>query len=439
MAGQKGQFRYGFERAEGVPDLTSTFTPFESETFSMDLPYEPDPNLDPSGNETEGDNLKAEGTGTLVVAPNTEDLLQMRIHHHGFYEHTTPEAGVELWELRDFNELTDVALDHYVDSLWFGAWRDQRVNPTEYNGIGLKVSEFTLSVDANKHVHYEHQGLFLRDRFMRNPVEVAVNAAWLGGWVTRGHRQGGDENGDYYKFKIVTPGALGVATLVWGKGAAAYGATEYVITDDWIDVRNADDTLAGTRRQPFQIRPLFAGAFTADDEWRIHPTSPKPVSVTSPRPKLNGTALELRFSLNGGATWITKVIDQYSLKMGQPREAKFSLGSMYAQEIGFPDNSKRWWELSFNRTYVDRDFEQARVSGTVISAYAKFWGAPIGATGEEDYAEFTLERMKLSQAGATVTNAGDLPENPVLRAFSQNGSPLCVEKYQNTIADVHPT
>lgn len=440
MAGQNALFRYGFERREGVPDRTSVFARFDSESFRMDRPYENDPNLDPSGNETEGDTLKAEGTGTVSGSPNSESWLTMRAHHHGFYEHTTPEAGVELWELRDFDETADAPLAHYVDSLFFGVWRDQETLPSEYSGMGAKVTDFELSVDANKHVMFSHDLLYLRDAYMRNAIEQAVNAAYTGDWVRRGHRRSGDENGDYYKFKIVTPGALGVATVVFGKGAAAYGATEYIVTDDWLDVRNADDTLAGTRREPIQIRPTpqAGDVFTAADEWRIYPTAPKPVPLFSTRPKLNGTELELRFSLNGGVNWITKVIDTFSLRMGTPREAKFALGSKYAGRIGFPANAKRWWEAEFDRAYVDRDLEQALVSNTTISCYAKFFGAAIGATGEEDFAEFTLERMKASAAGATITSGGDNSETTTLRAYSEAGSPLCIERYQNTVASIVP-
>ena len=444
MAGDQGLARYGFERQEGVPDSASVYTRFTSESFTMARPYEPDPNLDPSGNETEGDGLKAEGTGTLVVAPNSESLLQMRIHQHGFYDlPAAPAVGTTLWELRDFDETSDTPLDHYVDSLWAGFWRDERTDPSEYNVLGYRVNEFTCAIDANKHVRYEHAGLFLRDRYMRNPIEVAVDAAMTGHYVTRGHFKAGQENGDHYKIKFtnVAPAGYGAATYVVGRGAGAYGATVYTLVDDWMDIRDATDVLAGTRLEPAQWRAVLNAddLFTLDDEIRINPTSPKPVPIYSARPKLNGTALEIRFSLDGGTTWMTKTIDTFTLKMGTPREAKFSLGSKYAQEIGLPDNSKRWWEVSFGRDYVDRDFHKALISGRVISAYLKLWGAPIGATGEDDYAEFTLERMKLSQAGSTVSGPGALPENPVLRAFSENLSPLCIERYLNTITDVHPT
>jgi hypothetical protein len=442
MAGDQGLARYQFERSEGVPEASSIFARFTSESFTMGRPYEPDPNLDPSGNETAGDGLKAEGTGTLVAAPNSESLLQMRIEQHGFYDlPVAPAVGTTLWELRDFDETSDTPLDHYVDSLSMGFWRDEQSDASEYNILGYATNEFTCAVDANKHVRYERAGLFLRDRYIRNPVEVAVNAAFTGFPVSRGHWQGGEEGVVSRKFKVVTPGDFGVATIVWGEGAGAYGVTPYIIVDDWMDQMKPTDARVGTRLEPAQIRFVKndpGDLFTAGDEWTIFPTSPKPVPSYSVRPKLNGTALEIRFSNDGGVNWFTKQIDTFTLKMGTPREAKFSLGSKYAQFIGFPDNSKRWWEISFGRDYVDRDFAKALISGRTISAYLKLWGAPIGATGEEDYAEFTLDRTKLSQAGATVTSPGSLPENPVLRAFSENLSPLCIERYLNTVTDVHP-
>lgn len=512
MAGQNAEIRYGFEKEEGVPGTDSTFPAWATEDIRMGRPYEADPNLDASGNETEGDNLKAEGTWKLNAAPNSESFLQMRAHQHGFYEHEEVEAGVELWELRDFDPIEDDAVSHYMGSLWFGVWRDQRTSPSEYMAYGAQVDEFTLSVEANKYVMFEHSGLYLRDTYMATPSEIAVNAAYTGAWVVRGHRQGGDENGTDIVYRISTGGAIGVAKLNYGSGhdlasltsvgtvatatttkphglttgdlisvlgatpagynvvntaitvtgastftyaivsvagapatgtlfAMSFGATEYLIANDWMDAHTAADLLKGTRREPVQIRPTpeSGDVFTVGDAWRILPSSTKPVPVTSSRGKLNGTELLIQFSLDGGTTAITTRVDDFTAKMGTPREAKFSLGSKYAYEIGFPDNSKKWWELSFNRSYVDMNFERALIGNRVISAYAKFYGALIGSTGQEDFAEFTWERTKLSAAGAVVSTPGDLPEQITLRAFSENGSPLCIERYQNTVASIAPS
>lgn len=511
MAGQNGIFSYGLERAEGVPDRTIVDARFASETWRTTRPYEPDPNLDPSGNETEGDSLKAGGAGTVTASPNSEDWLTMRAHHHGWYEHTTPEAGVELWELRSFDETVDAPVTHYLDSIYARIWRDVESGASNYVALGAKVTDFELSVDANKFAMFTHNALFLRDRYMSNPVEFAVDAAYTGDWVVDGHRVSGNETGPDIAFKVVTGGALGVAEIVFGSSvllasltsvtttatattavphglttgntvtiagatpsgyngsfvitvtgvttftytivsvsgvagtgtitASHYGATEYLIVDDWMTAYKADGTIKGTRREPIRIRPTMqtGDVFTIDDEWRTSPASTKPIAVYSNREKLSGTDLELTFSLNGGSTWLTKVIDSFSLKMGTPREAKFSLGSKYARTIGLPAQAKRWWEASFDRSFVDMDFERALVSGTTISAHARLYGTAIGSTGEEDYADFLLERMKATQAGSTITTAGDLPETIVLRAFSEDNSPLCVETYQNTVASITPT
>lgn len=436
MGGENALYRYGLEESEGVPGSLWYYTRFESETFQLTRPPEPDPNIDPSGNEGESDSLKGEGSGKLTVAPNSESLLPLRIHHHGFYEYSAPAVGVGLWELRDFDPVGDVAPAHYLDSFHFGAWRDVE---SEYQGFGAKVSDMTLTVEANKNVRIEHDALFLRDTYARQPAEQVANAAWLGRWVLRGHQ---DETADYRKFKAVTPGGLGVATIVWGKGAAPYGETEYVVVDDWMFVREADDTIVGVgdvpRRDPLQIRPIFEGDLTEGDEWYIYPTSPKPVPVFSSRIKLTGVDLEARFSKNDGSTWQTVDIDSYSLKMMRPREARFGTGSKYAYTIGAPDNAKKAWEISFARTYIDQYFERALVAQKNIQIYAKLTGARIGSTAYEEFAEFELDRSKLTQAGSTTSGAGRLPENPVLRAWSDNGSPLCIERWQNTIASIAP-
>lgn len=436
MAGENAIFRYGFERSEGVQGATSVYVPFTSETFRLTPSYEMDPAIDGSGNETEGEDLQYAGAGKLTSPMNTESLLSMRYHHHGYGEVSTPVAGVKLHELRDFDPVGDTPLAFYADSLWFGAWRDIG---TEYVGLGAKCTDFTLSVDPNKFFQAEHDFLYLRDRKMRNPTPNAVNVAYTGSWVVRGFDPGANA---YRKFKIVTPGVLGVATYVTGEGADPYGTTEHLITDEWLTFFDSDDLVVGVgkipRRNPMQIRPIFSGVFTADDEWYIYPTSPIPVKVFSERPKLAAPDLEVRYSKNGGVSFTTINVDNFSLKMTRPREAKFRTGSVYAQTIGKPDNAKKSWELSFGRDYVNDEFWDALRAGTRMEVHSKAYGALIGATGLEEFAEYTLETMRLSQAGATTTTAGDIPETVTMRAVSINGSPLCIERYQNTVASVAP-
>lgn len=444
MAGEEGLFRIGFERAEGIPGHDFTSIKFTSETFDMDRPDEVDPDLDPSGNETSGENLKAEGKGKLTAAGHTESMLKMRIQQHGFYDKTIPVAGVHLWELRDFDETSDTPIAFNVDSLHGGIWRDQLVDPTEYSFFGARTNEFTCSVDANKYVRFEHDMLYLRDRDMAAPIEQAVNAAFLGDMHVRGYRNSSLDDAEYLKFKFTDAGAFdGSAKFVTGKGAAAYGTTEYpLVANTWTDFM-IDDLPAGSRLEPLQIlvRTDALSVATVDDEFRIYPTETKPVPVYSSRPKLNGAALEMRFSLDGGTTWFTKTVDQYSLKFGTPISADFSLGSIYAQNITKADNAKRWWEVTLNRPdFSDRDFLKAMKSRTRIEVFIRFYGGYIGATGLEEYAEFSLPVMRITQAGATVTRAGKLPESVTLRAEPESaGAPLCYERYRNTIASVTPT
>jgi hypothetical protein len=511
MAGQNGVFSYGLERAEGVPDRTIVDARFASETFRMSGSYEPDPNLDPSGNETEGENLQRAGTGDVTAAANSESWLTMRAHHHGYYEVATPAVGVKLWTLRSYDETEDTPVDHYLDSLYARVWRDVESGASQYNATGVKVTEFELSVEANKFAMFKHSALFLRDRYMALPSEVDVDAAYTGNWVVDGHRQAGDELGPDIVFKASTAGALGAAEIVFGSGhnivsltsvgttatavtdvphglttgdtvtvsgatpagynvtaaitvtgtttftytivsvagvaatgtlyATHYGVTDYLVVDDWLTVVNANDTRKGTRGEPIRIRPTIQAGdlFTVGDEWKITPTAAKPVVVYTEREKLNGTALDLRFSLNGGTTWLTKTIDKYTLKMGVPREAKFSLGSKYARTIGVPAPAKRWWEASFDRSYVDMDFERAWRGQRTISVHSQLFGTAIGSTGYEDYSDYLMERTKATAAGSTITTAGDLPETITVRAYSEGGSPLCIETHQNTVASIEPT
>lgn len=436
MAGESAQVRFGLERSEGVPGHDQWYTKFASESFTMERPYEQNPNIDPTGNETQGDNLQATGTGQLAIAGNSESLLPIRAHMHGYYEIATPAAGVRDWTLRDLDEVNDTPIAHYLDSLHFGIWRDERTLPSEHKFYGAKASQFEISVDSFKHVMMSHDFLFLRDTYMR-VHEQAVNVAFTGEIHPRGHRQAGDESGDYYKFKVVTAGALGVAEIVWGKGAAAYGTTEY-LTAAVMDVMNADDTRAGTRAEPFQILIAAGGVFTLNDEFYIYPTTPKPVAVFTSRPTLNATKLDLEFVV-GGAT-LSRTIESFAIRHGVPREGVGGVGSKYFGTIDVPAESKHWWEIEFGSIYVDRILEQALISGQRIEAHAKFWGGFIGASGLEDFSEWTIPYMNLTAAGSGgVQSPGRLPENVTLRAYQGPDEPFCTEVHRNTVTSITPT
>jgi hypothetical protein len=218
MSGKNGIFGYGLEVSKGVPDNVSTFTPFATESLQMDRPREANPNLDPSGASPKGELLRATGEGEVTGAADSESWLTMRAHHHGHYEPPTEVVAGEvyLWELRAYDETTDTPVSHYLDTLWFRIWRDQLTSPREYTGLWAKVTEFELSVDAHKFAMFKHSLLFLRDRYMGKPEEVAVNVAYTGTWEDRGHRARGDELGPDIFFKVSTGGALGVAELQFG-------------------------------------------------------------------------------------------------------------------------------------------------------------------------------------------------------------------------------
>lgn len=511
MPGQNALVRYGFSREEHVPGPMPHFPKWASEEFVMDRPPTADPNIDPSGNETEGENLEAAGTFTLSGAPDSESYVPMRSHQHGFYEQSSPAGGVHLYELRDFDVLNDDPVAHYMGSLTFGIWRDVIQSPAEYIAQEAKVATFRLTAAANDYVRFEHSGLYLRDTYMKLPEELAVNAAYTGGWVERGHRVRGDETGPDIAYKVSTAGAIGVAKLKFGTahdivsltsvgttatattdrahglatgntvtvtgatpaeynvtaaitvtgattftyvivsagGVAAtgtiiavrFGATEYLIVDDWMDVYKADGTFKGTRGEPVQIRPTpeTGDLFTLDDTWRIGPRGAKPIGTVSARGKLKATEMELEFTIGGGVAF-RKVIQNFTMEHGTPWEVGPGLGSKYHQSIDKPENARNYWEVTFDRELKDLDFELARVSGARVSAYAKFYGSAIGSTGLEDYAEYFIEAASVTNAGGTVTSPGKTPESVTLRAFPASaGASLCVERYQNTVASIDPT
>jgi len=511
MSGRNGIFGYGLERSKGVPDRTTVFPAFDSESLKMERPEETNPNIDPGGSETKGEKLRATGSGSVSGAADSESWLTMRAHHHGYYEVTeVVEDEVYLWEMRTYDSSTDTPVDHYLDSIWFRIWRDEQTRPGEYTGEFAKVSDFELSVDAHKFVMFKHDMLFLRDTRMGKPVEVAVNAAYTGDWERRGHRRKGDQYGADIYYEVSTAGALGVAKLQWGARtqvtltsvgttatatstvphdlatgdlvtitgadpagynvvdtavtvtgpltftytivsvsgapgtgtiiATVLGTVEHLIADDWMTVLRPNGQRKGTRREPVQIRPVMQAGdvFTLGDGWRVPALAPRPVPVTTDRQRLSGSDLELTIEIDG-VPKTELIATSFSLKFGRPREAKEGLGSKYLQDIGEPNESRLWWEITFPRTYVDADFEQALISETPASAHLILYGTPIGDTGEEDFAEFTLPNMSFTTAGTTITSAGDLVETITMRAFSIDGSPLCTERYQNTVASIEPT
>lgn len=231
MPGQNASVRYGFATGQHVPGNEWWYPGWATEDFRMDRPLEPDPNIDPSGNEGEGENLIATGTWSLSAAPNSESFVPMRAHQHGFYEQlAAPAVGVGLIELRDYNPVSDDPVAHYLDSLNFGIWRDVVASPREYMAWEAKVAEFTLTAAANKYVMYEHSGLYLRDTYMGRPVEVDADAAYTGSWERRGHRRQGDQGGPAIAFRASGAGAVGVAELVWGSAHDAASLTSVTTT-----------------------------------------------------------------------------------------------------------------------------------------------------------------------------------------------------------------
>lgn len=436
MAGENGQVSFGLESREGVPWHDSFYTPFVSETFRMERPNEPNPNIDGKGTESRGDNLQATGTGSLIVSANSEYLLPLRAHQRGYYEVELVDTGVYLWTFREIDTVEDTPIAHWLESVWFALWRDQRYDPSLYRAMGAKCSQLQITQDAFSHVRFQHDFLFLRDTYSR-AVQQAVNAAFTGEVFPLGHRILGDENGDYFKFKITDDGAAGdfaESLGVWGKGAAAYGATEYPLAL-LMDVMNADDTRYAPREEPYQIAWVdpAGSVVTVNDEFRFYPTSPKPVATLSTRPLFSSSKAEFSISVNGQAI-TQRPFEQFTITIVTPREAIGGIGSKYFQTIDKPNDGRRYCEISFQSTYLDRVMEQALISGATADITATFYGGYIGSTGLEDFARFTFEDAWFTEAGIEgVTQAGRLPETITLRASS------CVEEWQNTIASIAPT
>jgi len=440
MAGNKARARVGFEVAEGIPGNDMTDLRFDSESLDMKYEVKEPDNVDPSGNKAEGETLSGTGAGSISGNPNSEFWLKPRIHMAEYFEQSNPGTGVYRYELRDRDEITEDPLDFHYETLHFGIWRAERDSPTEYAVMGARASKMELAVAAKSFAKISFDLLFLRDRYSSDPVEVAADAAFTGQLHVVGHRDAGDENGDPYRFKITaTDGAVGTATLLWGKGPdddIEWGTTPHV-TAERMDIRNPDDTLATSNaRIPFQLLIVPGGVFTEDDEFKISATSEQPVQAFSTRPLLNGAAAEVRFTIGGG-TPFTERISDYTLTHYRPLEAKEGIGSIYDQTIGLPADAEPWWEFGFNGTYQSLRFKQALLQGRRFDLYVKLIGQPIGSTGLYDFAEFTFTNsMKLaSVGGGQISTKGDLPENPVLRSFGPN---QCVEVWQNTLASITP-
>ncbi len=246
---------------------------------------------------------------------------------------------------------------------------------------------------------------------------------------------------DAYTFTYVIVSVSGVAGDAATR-AVSMDDTEVTITDDWMNALRANGSIKGTRREPMQVRPtaIAGDIFTAADGWRITPRSPESVAVYTDRPRLTAADLELSFMLGG------RSLDQeinpkaISIKAGNPIEAKEGVGSKYLNRIGQPNDARRWWEITIQRTYLDTRVEQAIVSDQTASGYLKLWGAEIGSTGYEDFIDFTWDNLSLTGGGATVANAGDNDETVTLRAYvPPEGGQICVERAQTSVASIEPT
>lgn len=436
MAGNEGQVRFSIESSHGVPGHDNWFTPFISESFKMKRDPEQDPSIDPSGELPFGDMLQADGTGKLTIVGDSESMLPIRAVHHGYNEVSTTGTGVRLWELRKFDPVGDTPVAYYDESLNFGLWRAERSNPSEYQVFDAIPMVYTVTQDEFKHVREEHDFLFRKDTFS-HVVENAVDADFTGHFSQVGHRILGDETGDYFKFKITTAGDMTTAKGVWGKGVAAYSATEVPLATV-MDVMTATDQRYAPREEPYQLQVVFGGVFTEDDEIFIYPTTPKPIAVFSARPKLNATKLELEITI-GGVT-LDRIIHKFSLSHHTPLEQLGGIGAKYSQRIDKPAEARTWWEVQLDTDYDDLKLTRAQLGAASVAVHAKFYGNKIGSTNLEDYLEFTLAKMRLVSAGTDgVSTPGRMPESPVLRTVPTAGVFPCIERRQNTITSITPT
>lgn len=443
MSGNNAQIRLGLETSEGVPGHDQDGIPFSTESLEMEYVPVDSKNIDPSGNRPATEILAAHGKGSIVSEVNSESFLRTRIHMNAvprtgkaFFIQENQATGVERYTLRDYDPLTDTVETWHAGSMHAGVWRDEMENPTEYRALGMKAEKMTLAVKAGEFAVMTHDFLYLREAFSDNPAKIGGAAFAAGELFTDGLRAADDANGDEYNFKVPVGGGgvLGVAKLVFGKNGV-YGTTEYV-TASIMDIMNADDTLAsGDLRLNYRLHITDDAIFVAGQEWKIEAVSGKPVPVTSTRPKLTGASALFEWTL-GGVTK-SRRIDEFTIEQYAPREAKPGIGSIFDQEIGYPQDSRRYWNVMFNSQYKNLEMKQALTFNRTFIVHVQLRGAYIGSTGLLDYVEYTFGDMRLNGgAGATIQNPGDNPENP---KFTSAGATPCVEVIQNTVASVDPT
>jgi hypothetical protein len=417
---------YGFEDAPLMPGGTTRYMQFISEGLNTERPLEENPNISASHATTEPENLLVESAGNLVYAPDVVSILPRRIHHLGWYDTTLDTAGVWTYEIRR-EAIGDVPMTTNVDTLFHRIYRDDGVYRML---LGGKIGQITVGGDANDFLRVTESIINSRDTFMADPLAVTGNNAAGDDIkvVAFGHRSDPDSTADIV-VEVMTTGPMdGTARVSFGKvgGPALAGAGYAVYDGRKIPVIYEDGTHAsGDPRDPVYVMFVDDGGanvLTDGDQWTIE--AKRTVSAPTYSTAATLTTVSGAIVINGNPDYS---IESLTATLTRPLTENPSWGSKY-RSIPVRDG-KDSAVITFDRKYIDRDFEKLNISRAKIGAYFELYGNRIGSTGFYEKWRVEIPNMRVSGGGTNVGGPGALDETVSLMGYVPRGStdPLWAE------------
>ncbi len=418
--GADAQFSYGLELAEGIPGGTEVFMGFVNEDMGMNRPDEPNPNIDPSGEEVEGDNLRVDGAGKYSSAYDVASILRERAHFFGWYAHTSPVGGVDQYVLRK-QEAGDADPTIYLDSLAYNIYRGDG-NPQRLSGA--KISETNLKLQEYKHAILDRTVLMSRDTHIGDPdLTTGTASDFSGVAVVTGHRTD-PASSDAILMKVIDGGLLdGTATVAFTKGATPFVATTKfaVVNGKRIAVVYGDFSHAGKRLNREEVYVTFwtddpLDELTAGDIWTLDPIRSVMVPTYSTAMRLTGVDAQIEMVI-GGVTRTTDLdlsLHSLDIKTTRPYRQNGGLGSKYNFSVN--KTGQMGYVITAGRDYMDLDFYRALVNGDPAAVDIQVVGAQIGSTAYYETHHIEMLTGKVKQAGGRVGNRDILPETVEIRA-----------------------
>lgn len=421
-SGAETQVGWGFETGPGEYSAIDEFFRVRSITgIHAKRPLERNDNIDSARQTVKGVNIKAEIMPKISFRPDVDSIVKLRAHDNRKEPTITDLTGAYSWAMTpwvrgDSEPTSDLdSLSMEVDT---GDGRPVLLT-------GLELLAWNLKIAENKIQDLSFDFAGLRDTYAADVAEVAVNAAFTGRILVRGHRHDAATSSDAIKIKCIDAGGDGVATVSFTRGATAYGAETYTVNyGEWMTVYVADDSRAGVSRfEEFQVMFLDSAAedseLTAADEWTIAAVRTAATATYSSRNVLHAAGVIVSI---GGTEYPMHNVE---VRGSVGKAPSFGTGSKYARAI--QKSGRRSLSFTFDRDADDLAIFYKMLDSSSFAVLVDMYGDPIGASGYDERWLISAPNCQISDDVRDVTSENTLPEKITVEAFRSGATSMYTE------------